>query len=250
MTSFPIDPTGWVIVIGGALIAGFITGFAGFGTVLVASGFWFYALPAPVVPPLLVIASVAGQAVGLVAVRAAFDWRRVAPYLIGAAVGVPLGVLALSHAAPALLRLSVGVFLIAYASFQLSRLTRLGVGAWGGRAADGVVGLGGGFLGGFSGLSGPLPLIWLQLRGGPSSEQRATYQPFNLVVLSFTCVVMALSGKIGKEVLTLSAMLIPLSLFGAWCGVKAYPLMSERGFRRVVLFLLIVSGAVLILQGV
>src|SRR3546814_17357102 len=55
---------------------------------------------------------------------------------------------------------------------QLSGLTRLAIGAWGGRPSDAAVGVGGGILGGFAGLSGPLPLIWLQLRGGPSAEQR------------------------------------------------------------------------------
>ena len=38
-----------------------------------------------------------------------------------------------------------------------------------------------GFTTGFAGfgLSGPLPLIWLQLRGETSDRQRAIYQPFN-----------------------------------------------------------------------
>ena len=34
-----------LIVLLGALLAGFTTGFAGFGTGLVASGLWFHALP-------------------------------------------------------------------------------------------------------------------------------------------------------------------------------------------------------------
>src|SRR3546814_7469951 len=83
-----------------------------------------------------------------------------------------------------MLRLSVGIFLVFYAISQLSGLTRLAIGAWGGRPSDAAVGVGGGILGGFAGLSGPLPLIWLQLRGGPSAEQRAVYQPFNLIVLA------------------------------------------------------------------
>ena len=68
-----------VIVIAGALLAGFTTGFAGFGTGLVASGIWFHALPAAMVPPLVALASVAAQMVGLVTVRKAFDWPRARP---------------------------------------------------------------------------------------------------------------------------------------------------------------------------
>ena len=86
------------IVVAGALVAGFTTGFAGFGTGLVASGLWFHALPAAMVPPLVALASVAAQLVGLVTVRKAFDWPRAAPYLLGGTIGVPLGITALAAA--------------------------------------------------------------------------------------------------------------------------------------------------------
>src|SRR3546814_3544223 len=84
---------------------------------------------------------------------------------------------------------------------QLSGLTRLAIGAWGGRPSDAAVGVGGGILGGFAGLSGPLPLIWLQLRGGPSAEQRAVYQPFNLIVLAIAGAGMAVAGRVDGAVL-------------------------------------------------
>lgn len=46
MFATPLDLATGAVVIAGALVAGFLTGLAGFGTALVASGFWFYALPA------------------------------------------------------------------------------------------------------------------------------------------------------------------------------------------------------------
>src|SRR3984893_3846768 len=95
------------IVVVGSLVAGFTTGFAGFGTGLVASGLWFHALPAAMVPPLVALASVAGQLVGLVTVRRAFDWPRMMPYLVGGAIGIPLGVGALAAVSPFWLRTSV-----------------------------------------------------------------------------------------------------------------------------------------------
>src|SRR3546814_14316353 len=69
----------------GALAAGFVTGFAGFGTGLVASGFWFHVLPAAFVPPMVVMASVAAQLVGLAGVRPTVDWAPTAPYPLGRA---------------------------------------------------------------------------------------------------------------------------------------------------------------------
>lgn len=66
--------------------------------------------------------------------------------------------MALHLASPSLLRTTVGIFLIGYAATQLTGIRRWSIGDWGGRAADRVIGSGGGFLGGFAGLSGPLPL--------------------------------------------------------------------------------------------
>src|SRR3546814_13685517 len=117
----------------GALAAGFVTGFAGFGTGLVASGFWFHVLPAALVSPMVVIASVTAQLISLAGLRPKFDWPRSAPFLIGGALGVPVGGGALPQASPDMLRLSVGIFLVCYALSQLSGLTRLPIGAWGGR---------------------------------------------------------------------------------------------------------------------
>lgn len=243
------DPASLIFVLLGALVAGFTTGFAGFGTGLVASGLWFHALPAPVVPPLVALAAVAAQLVGLVTVRRSFEWSRAAPFLLGGALGVPLGVAALSLASPGTLRLSVGLFLAGYAGFQFLGLARRGIGNWGGRAADGTVGIAGGFLGGFAGLSGALPLVWLQMRGGPVARQRATYQPFNLIVLSLASLGMALSGALDARVLTIAALCLPVTLAGALLGARIYTGVSEASFRRIVLVLLLGSGAILVAQG-
>lgn len=244
------DTSSFILVTIGAFIAGFTSGFAGFGTGLVASGLWFHALPAAMVPPLVAISSVASQLIGLFVVRRAFSWRRAAPYLAGGIVGVPVGVFALSRASPEALRAVIGVFLIIYPLLQLSGVTRLSAKNWGGQGADGLVGLGGGFLGGFAGLSGPLPLIWLQIRGGSSNEQRAVYQPFNLIVLALAGAAMAVSGQVGKPVAMVALFCLPATLAGAWIGVRSYRSAGEATFRRVVLVLLLASGLTLVGQMV
>lgn len=238
------------IVLLGAFVAGFTTGFAGFGTGLVSSGLWYHALPASMVPPLVALASVAAQLVGLAAVRSAFAWRRALPYLLGGAAGVPVGVLLLRYASPGTLRLSVGVFLIAYSAYQLFASGRVRIGDWGGRRADAAIGAGGGILGGFAGLSGPIPVMWLQMRGGLSADQRAAYQPFNLVVLGMASGGMALGGAIDRGVLVIAALCLPLTLLGAWLGARLYGYVSEQTFRRIVLGLLLASGTILTIQGI
>lgn len=243
------DIASLAIVLLGALVAGFTTGFAGFGTGLVSSGLWFYALPAPMVPPLVVLASLAAQLVGMVTVRKAFDWRRTVPYIVGGVLGVPLGVLALRAATPDLLRSCVGGFLVLYAIVQLCGLAQVTIGRRGGWPASATVGAGGGFLGGFAGLSGPLPLIWLQLQGGPSDSQRAVYQPYNMVVLGLAGIGMAISGQLDGDALFVAGLCLPATLLGAWIGARLYTGVSVETFRRVVLVLLLVSGSILVGQA-
>ncbi|RTL61774.1 MAG: sulfite exporter TauE/SafE family protein [Hyphomicrobiales bacterium] len=244
----PLDAVSIAIVVLGAVIAGFTTGVAGFGTGLVASGLWFHALPAAMVPPLVVLASVLAQIAGLFGVRRAFNLRAAAPLLAGGLIGVPFGVAALAIAPPTIIRTGVALFLIAYALFQFLASTPRTIGGTGGAPADVIVGAAGGFLGGFAGLSGPVPLIWLQLRGGASDAQRAIYQPFNLLVLGFAAAAMAIAGQLTWQVLTVALICLPATMASAWAGVQVYGRISQSTFRRVVLMLLLLSGTILLAQ--
>ena len=240
-----------ILVCLGALLAGFTTGLTGFGTGLVASGVWFHVLPPETVPPLVALSSVAAQVVGLIAVRKAFDWRRAWPFLAGGAAGVPVGVATLSVASALLLRTAIGVFLLAYAGIELFGRFRLGVHSLRSRPADGCVGFGGGFLGGFAGLSGPLPLIWLQLtdRHATADAHRAIYQPFNLVILTLAGIGMAIAGQVTADVLLIAALCLPATLVGSWIGARVYKRVSAERFRRLVLGLLLLSGGMLVVQA-
>jgi len=231
----------------GALAGGFVTGLAGFGTGLAAAGVWFHALEPGTVPPLVALVSVGGQAVASLFVRHAFDRRRAGPYLLGGVAGVPLGVAALAVASPDMLRLAVGLLLVGYTAITLAgRLPSPPPS----RAADAAIGLGGGALGGFAGLSGPLPVIWLRLRGGSADAQRAVYQPFNLVVLALAAAAMAVSGAMDLAALTAAAICLPVALAAAWTGARLYRRIDAALFHRIVTGLLCLSGLVLIVEAV
>jgi len=238
-----------LIVAAGALVAGFITGLAGFGTALIASGIWFHVLPPVLIPPLVTIAAVVANVVSLATTRPSFDWSAAKPFLIGGLCGIPLGVAALTMSGPGSIRIAVGLFLVVFAASQLIGVARFTVGLWGGRTADTAVGVGGGILGGFAGLSGPFPIVWLQLRGGPSASQRAIFQPFNLVVLAVSAIGMAIAGLVDTRVLTLAALATPLTVLGSWLGARVYLKVSEQTFKRLVLALLLLSGSTLVAEA-
>lgn len=235
------------IVGAGALCAGFVSGLTGFGTGLVALGFWLHVMEPALAAPLVVICSVVAQTQSFAIVRRAIDWRRLWPFLAGGIVGVPLGVSALEYIDAQSLRSVVGGFLVFYAGSMLLS-DRLPVIGRGGRGADGAVGFSGGILGGAAGLSGALPTVWCGLRGWSKDVQRAVYQPFNLAVLSWALIAQAGAGIMTAEVGRLTLICLPGTLLGAWLGVKAYGRIDDRQFRRIVLLLMLASGSVLTLS--
>ena len=237
------------LIVAVAAVAGFVTGLAGFGTGLVAAGLWLHLMPASFVPPLVAITSVAAQLASLPAVRRAVRWGDLSPYLIGAVIGVPLGVLVLRHASSLLLRPVVGVFLVVFATSELSGLGRVRIGSLGGRLADAFVGACGGLLGGFAGLSAPLPVVWLRLRGGPLDSQRAVYQPFSLLALAGATLAMGIDGHLHRGVLVVAGFCLPATVVGAWLGVRCYGRVDQGAVRRVVLGLLLLSGLTLLVSA-
>lgn len=196
----------------------------------------------------MVLSSVVAQCVSLVSVRPKFNWKRVFPFLVSGLVGLPFGILALKNASPDALRMIIGGFLIIYSVSQLLGLSNLRIAPRENFKQDGLVGLLGGFLGGFAGLSGLLPMIWLRLQGGKSESQRAIFQPFNLVILSVASIGMALSGQVTMEVLKTAMVCMPLTFAGSFIGARIYKGVSEKLFSQVVLILLFGSGTVLVSQ--
>lgn len=231
-------------MLAGALLAGFVSGLAGFGTALVALGIWLHVIEPPLAAPLVAICSVIAHIQGGLTLRFAFDFARLWPFVLGGLAGVPFGSLALDHLEVASFRAAVGLFLVAYCAVMLlSR--RLPVVTWGGRRADALVGFGGGIMGGAAGLSGPLPTLWCGLRGWRKDEQRAVYQPFNLFILSWAIAAYAVQGLVTLEVGRLTLFCLPGTLLGVWLGAKAYGRVDDRQFRLLVLWLLLASGVVL-----
>jgi uncharacterized membrane protein YfcA len=187
--------------------------------------------------------------VGLLGLSSNLNWHKSSYLLSGGLVGVPIGAALLARLDPALVKSTVGGFLIAYALLQFAGWPKPRPSVQAEGTGDRLVGLLGGIMGGFAGLSGVAPLVWLQLRDFSGSEQRERYQPFNLLVLAFAAAAMLLIGKLDDELLIFAAVSVPFTLIGAFVGVRAFRGVSDRVFRKAVLLLLLISGGVIVAQS-
>lgn len=233
------------IVLAGALAGGMVNGLTGFGTALTAVGLWLYALPPTDVSSLAIICAAVAQVQTLPMIWPSIRWRLVLPLLLPGLLGVPLGTALLPHIEPSIFRMSIGIFLVLYTSYVLARKDAIKV-AWGGKAADGIVGFGGGVLGGLTGLSGVLPVVWTDIRGWSKEQRRGVVQIFNFAILSLAAASHAVSGLLTRQVGWASAIALPATIAGAWIGAAMYRRMADRGYQRVVLLLLLVFGLTLI----
>ncbi len=235
----------YVLLFSGALAGGFVSGLAGFGTALMALGIWLYALPPSIAVPLVLISSVVAQSSTLPSIWDTIDFRLVWPFLVGGLLGVPLGTLMIAHADPRVFKASIGVLLLVFpVALYFNR--RPLVPRFGGKTADGMAGFAGGILGGLAGLSGPLPILWANLRGWGKEERRGIFQTYNWTILTASLCLQAGTGLVGIDVLWLAALALPATLFGAWVGARTYHALSDQNFRDVVLGLLFLSGVGLV----
>jgi uncharacterized protein len=234
-----------VLVVTGALIGGLLNGLTGFGTGLTALPLWLQVLEPVVAAQLVSVASIAGHLSALPALWRETDWRHLGPMLLAGLIGVPMGLWLLPLVKVTVFKLAVGVILICYCLFMLFAAGNLHI-RRGHRAAEIGVGFLGGVLGGIAGLSGPPPIVWGALRAWPKAQRRQTLQAFNTAVLAAMLVASLLGGLVDARLLLASAIALPATFLGNWLGEWLYRSLDDRGFDRIVLGLVFLSGCVLV----
>jgi uncharacterized membrane protein YfcA len=226
----------------GALVAG-LSGFA-FG--LVVSSIWLYILTPLQTASLIIAFGLIVQGYSVWKLRRALDWHKLAPFVVGAALGVPAGVGVLIWANPAYVRMGVGAFLVLYSLYAWFRPTIAPVRS-GGAAADAGVGFLNGVLGGITGLAGILGTIRCVLRGWPKDVQRTVFQRVAVAIFLMSALWIGAKGAITADTIKLFLTGLPALFAGTWFGLKLYGRIDEATFRTIVLALLLVSGLVLII---
>ncbi|WP_018321831.1 TSUP family transporter [Bradyrhizobium sp. WSM2793] len=206
-----------------ALVGGFVSGFSGFAMGLVVSGVWLH-----IITPMQTATLIAGyglltQGYGIYKLRHVLDLRKAWPLALGTVIGIPIGVGILAYLNPVYLRLGVGVLLLIYAIYGLTRPVfapmKIGTGT------DIAIGISNGMLGG-----------------------RAVFQPVLFVAFVVISLSQAAAGTITKETLMLYALGVPFMAAGLWSGFKLFGTIDDETFRKAVLALLLFAGVSLVVS--
>ena len=231
------------------MAGGFVQGLSGFAFGLTVMAIWAWSVEPVLAGPLVAFGTLFGQILSIGTVRRGLDAGLIWPFVAGGVLGVPLGVALLPHLDQLAFKLGVGVLLLLWCPAMLlardiPRITG------GGRVADGLVGWIGGIMCGIAGLNGPAPTLWTTLRGWGRDRQRAVFQTFSLVTQALTITAYLATGIIRAGTAWLFAVIVPAMLIPTLVGARLYRNFTDTGFRRIVLGLLALSGAILVATSV
>jgi uncharacterized membrane protein YfcA len=237
----------WWLAIGAA-VAGLVQGISGFAFAMAAMSIWVWGVDPALAAVMAVFGGWTGQLISAIRVRRGWHVDLLWPFVLGSAIGIPIGTRLLPMLDPNRFKLVLGSMLVVCCSAMLatSRLPRI---KKGGRLADAGVGLLGGVMAPLSGFSGLAPALWCTLRGYTKDEHRAVLQNFNLVVLLATFASFVWTGRARAEHLPQMAVVAGSLVIPSLWGSKIYVGMSPTAFRNTVLYLLVFAGITMLIAS-
>lgn len=216
------------------LVAAFVRGYSGFGfsALVVASA-------ALVTNPLNFVAVVMFCEFGMTlqqwsGIWRDVAWRRVVTLMIGAVVGLPLGLWALTGVGVDAARAVVAIYVLFMCAVMLMgwRINRPQ-----GDAGHLAVGLASG-LANAPGMGGLPVATYFTAQGMSAATFRATLIAYFAVLDVYSAPVMWWHGLVTWDTLHAAALSVPLVIFGIWAGGRHFLRTDPQDFRRFAIFLL------------
>jgi len=230
-----------------AAFAALVSGTAGFGFGVVAMSVLPLFLGVKLLNPAITILSFGNSASVLAQGRKHVRWRPLVPLFIGAAVGIPLGVVSLGWLDEKIARRVLGAVLAAYVVYNLvpvPRRERALHPAWG--AAFGLVS---GMLGGAFSMSGPPVVIYFTLRGMEKDEMRSSLSAYFVMTALYKIPILAVNGFFTAEALRVILLMLIPTIVGTVGGQFLATRISNRVFQRVLLALLAATAVTYLAGG-
>lgn len=224
-------------------VAYLVRGITGFGSGLIAIPLLTLIFPLTVVVPVVVLLDLIGSGAQAFSNRRHVDWKLLLPLVPVTALGIAMAAYFFKHIDTSTLTLSLGVFVIFFAVYQLLPTSDLK----GGSLMALPFGLLGGLLGTLFGTGGPFYIIYFSLRGVSKSEFRASYSVYFVLdgLVRVVVYVFGLSLFNAEWLQLLMLASIPFAI-GLFVGGKVHHEIDPLIFKKLISLILVASGVALI----
>jgi uncharacterized membrane protein YfcA len=228
------------------LMAGFIQGFSGFGSVLLYLPLLALFMDVKTAIPLVAMMGVLLTILLLVPLWKDLEWDRIWPLLVGALPGVPLGVYILKSLNGRLILIFLGSILVCYSLYSLFfKVVHRELG----RKWAYFTGFLSSCFGGAFSAAGPPVIVYVSVQPWRKELIKVTLQGFYFVSGLMVISAQAVTGMVTDRVLELFFYsLAPLTI-GTYAGHFFFGKIREETYRRVILILLLCLGLFTIWQA-
>lgn len=241
-----MDPLTLAVVALAAALAGFVQGFAGFGSTLVALPLMGAVLDVRTAVPLGCLMALGLNLILGLRLHGQVQGRPLARILAASLPGLALGAVLLGTAPEPLLKALLGLVVLYVALRSLGR-TRPGTAP--GPAWTALAGLAAGCLGVCIGINGPPVVAWAARQPWSRDGLRATLAGYFLLAGLIITGVQAAQGLVTGPVGRLLAAALPALALGLWAGTRTSGRVTESSFRLAVRGLLAASAGLLLWQA-
>ena len=192
---------------------------------------------------IMLVCSIAIQGYAVMSLGDSIEWRRLAPFLLGGAATVPLGIALLTRFSTVAFSVGLGVLLVLYGVYMLLRRSEIVV--KGNALSDTLVGALGGVTGGLAAFPGAFVTVWCGMKGWTKERQRAVFQPY-ILAMQLLAFVLLRSSVPMPESRPSALFFVPVVMLAAHLGLAVFRKLSNRQFNYMVYCLLVVAGFTLV----
>jgi len=231
------------VILGVIILGSVVSGIAGFAFAAICGALLFHVSGNALEDvQILMLCSIANQASMVWAIRRSVHLRKVAVFVAGGFVGLPIGIFALLYLDQHVYANVIGLILFVYGIVMLVRQPVILRSQ--SFALDMLAGFFGGITGGTIGFPSASVTIWCGFKGWDKEQQRAVFQPFILIMQVVALIAISLvrhpTGNAGFDLRDFYC--VPGALLGTMLGLMCYRRLSDKHFSRAINILLIFSG--------
>lgn len=233
------------ILIGAVIfLASLLQGVFGFAFMLIALPLLSFFVSMKVAVPLLSFFLALLSGILAFRFRGEFDLKNVRPLLIGAIIGIPLGIFFLIAFNDRIIKTVLGILLVVYSVYSLFiRRVPFRLPVWTGY----IAGFSAGALGGAFNITGPPIVFYISTQQWTKSSSVGSLNFFFCVTSIFLLLFHVVIGNITQEITVTFLELIPVMVTGMLVGVHIFKKVNEDNYRKGLFVLLIIMGIMLLL---